>query len=67
MFERAYSSARLYVQEHINPYVDSLELSEDSECNLCFPIDRASLYVVGLDVKKQTIWVFYDTHTADAE
>lgn len=66
MFARAYSSARLYVLEHINPYVDTLELSEDSECNICFPIDRANLYVLGLDVKKQTVWVFYDTNLADA-
>lgn len=64
-FEDAYTRAKDYVREEINPYIDSLDLSEDTQCDMCFPLSDDNLYVLGLDKEKLTIWVFFDDNLAD--
>lgn len=65
-FEEAYFKAKEYVRENINPYYDGLDLSENSNCDICFPLTEDNLYVLGLDIKSLTLWIFYDTNLADA-
>lgn len=66
-FESAYYKAKEYVQENINPYCDALELSENTHCDICFPITDDNLYIIGLDIKQLTIWIFYDSNLANAD
>lgn len=65
-FEKAYNKAKDYVRENINPYCDTLELSESSNCDMCFPLTEDNLYILGLDTKALTFWIFYDINLADA-
>lgn len=65
-FEKAYYKAKDYVRENINPYCDTLELSENSNCDICFPLTEDNLYILGLDEKSLTLWIYYDTNLADA-
>lgn len=64
-FDKAYYKAKDFVREHINPYCDSLELDIDSKCDICFPLTEDNLFVIGLDIKHLTIWVFHDTFLED--
>ena len=65
-FEKAYYKAKDYVRENIDPYCDTLELSKNSNCDICFPITEDNLYILGLDIKSLTFWIFYDTNLAYA-
>lgn len=64
-FDIAYSRVEEFVRENINPYVDTLELSENTKCDYCFPITDDRLFVIGLDKTNLTIWVFFDDDLAD--
>lgn len=64
-FEKAYIKAKDYVRENINPYCDTLALSENSNCDICFPITEDNIFILGLDTKSLTFWIFYDTYLAD--
>lgn len=65
-FEKAYYSAKDFVRENINPYCDTLDLSEDTTCDYCFPLSEDNLFVLGLDKQKLTVWIFFDDNLADA-
>ena len=64
-FQNAYRRAKSYVRENIYLDCDYLDLSENTNCDVCFPITEDNLYILGLDRKTLTIWVFFDTHMAD--
>lgn len=65
-FENAYNRAIEYVRSRIDSSCESLELSQDSNLNMCFPLTNDNLYILGLDEKHLTIWIFFDVNLSDA-
>lgn len=65
-FRNAYFKAFDYVKENLDPSCPYIPCSVSCSPDLCFPITKDNLYVLGLDTTNLTFNIFFDSYLADA-